>query len=210
MLKSQDILVLVKLLSIQNGLRTSSNFSRTYSNDYSDFYLKRSLSHLLSVRGLAESIVMGKSEVSECIKRLVKVGLLVIHNQNFSQILDLASLDWDINKRGFFHLVIYSFQYFFPAELKSMDFGLPTAFSKEGLNSLLAYSSPVPYIWPIQTYKSISGIAVEPMHKSIPYAAIEDNYLYEIFAIIDIFRIGSPREKHIAEKLFSEILGVSN
>ena len=153
---------------------------------------------------------MGKSEVSECIKRLVKVGLLVIHNQNFSQRLDLASLDWDINKRGFFHLVIYSFQYFFPAELKSMDFGLPTAFSKEGLNSLLAYSSPVPYIWPIQTYKSISGIAVEPMHKSIPYAEIEDNYLYEIFAIIDIFRIGSPREKHIAEKLFSEILGVSN
>ena len=208
MLKSQDILVLVKLLSIQNGLRTSSNFSRTYSNDYSDFYLKRSLSHLLSVRGLAESIVMGKSEVSECIKRLVKVGLLVIHNQNFSQRLDLASLDWDINKRGFFHLVIYSFQYFFPAELKSMDFGLPTAFSKEGPNSLLAYSSPVPYIWPIQTYKSISGIAVEPMHKSIPYAAINDEYLYEIFAIIDIFRMGSPREKHIAEKLFLDILGL--
>lgn len=208
MLKSQDILVLVKLLSIQNRLRTSSNFSRTYSNDYSDFYLKKSLSHLLSVRGLAESIVIGKSEVSECIKRLVKVGLLVIHNQNFSQRLDLASLDWDINKRGFFHLVIYSFQYFFPAELKSMDFGIPTAFSKEGLNSHLAYSSPVPYIWPIQTYKSISGIAIEPMHKSIPYAAIDDEYLYEIFAIIDIFRIGSPREKHIAEKIFFDILGL--
>jgi hypothetical protein len=209
MLKPQDILVLVKLLSIQNRLRTSSNFSSAYSNDYSDFYLKRSLSHLLSVRGLAESIVIGKSEVSECKKRLVKVGLLVIHNQNFSQRLDLASLDWDIIKRGFLNLVIYSFQYFFfPAELKSMDFGIPTAFSKEGLNSSLAYSSPIPYIWPIQTYKSISGIAIEPMHKSIPYAAIEDEYLYEIFAIIDIFRIGSPREKHIAEKLFLEILGL--
>lgn len=40
MLKSQDILVLVKLLSIQNELRTSSNFSSEYSNDYSNFYLK--------------------------------------------------------------------------------------------------------------------------------------------------------------------------
>ena len=46
------------------------------------------------------------------------------------------------------------------------------------------------------------------MHKSIPYAAINDEYLYEIFAIIDIFRMGSPREKHIAEKLFLDILGL--
>lgn len=32
----------------------------------------------LSVRGLSESIVISKSEVSECLKRLIKVGLLIV------------------------------------------------------------------------------------------------------------------------------------
>lgn len=209
MLKAQDILVLVKLLSIRRELNTSSNFNNFYSNDYSDFYRKRSLKHLLSVRGLAESVVIGKSEVSECFKRLEKVGLLVLQNEKvpFSR-LDLVNSPWEINRKAFFNLIIHSFQYFFPAEMKSMDFGIPTVFFKQSLSSYLAYSSPVPYVWPIQTYKSIAGISIEPLHKSVPYAAMEDEYLYEMFAIIDVFRLGSPREKHIAEKLLSNLLFV--
>ena len=70
----------------------------------------------------------------------------------------------------------------------------------------LSYSSSLPYIWPAQSYQSISGLAVEPLYKSVPYAALDDTFLYEVFALIDVFRIGSPREKKIAEKLLREYL----
>jgi len=79
-------------------------------------------------------------------------------------------------------------------------------FNNKKLSDHLSYSSSLPYIWPAQSYQSISGLAVEPLYKSVPYAALDDNFLYEVFALIDVFRIGSPREKKIAEKLLREYL----
>ena len=213
MVKSQDIVVLVKLISIEKMI---IKFNDLYQDEYNFYYLNdrsydsqkffdyQSISLLLSMRGLAESINISKSETAECIKRLYKIGLLTFKNQKNGERIELSNLNWEVNKRSFFKLIVNSFEFFFKTEPKAIDIGIPTVFSNELLKSHLAYSSPLPFIWPIASYKAISGIAVDPLHKSVPQASMNDQYLYEIFSLIDVFRIGSPREKKIAQNLLEE------
>lgn len=212
MIKSQDIVVLVKLISIEKMI---IKFNDLYDDEYNFYYLNdslydtqkffdfQSISLLLSMRGLAESINISKSETAECIKRLYKIGLLNFKNQRNGERIELSNLNWEVNKRSF-KLIVHSFEFFFKTEPKAIDIGIPTVFSNELLKSHLAYSSPLPFIWPMASYRAISGIAVDPLHKSVPQASMNDKYLYEIFSLIDVFRIGSPREKKIAQDLLEE------
>ena len=213
MIKSQDIVVLVKLISIEKMI---SKYRDIYGVGYDFYDLNEnlydtqkffdfeSISLLLSIRGLAESINISKSETSECIKRLHKVGLLSFKNQKIGEKLELSSLTWKVNKKSLFKLIVNSFEFFFQTEPKSIDLGIPTVFSNEILKKHLAYSSPLPFIWPMPGYNSVSGVSIDPLYKSVPHASMNDKYLYEIFSLIDVFRIGSPREKRIAQTLLEE------
>lgn len=81
MIKSQDIVVLVKLISIEKMI---IKFNDLYEDEYNFYYLNdslydtqkffdfQSISLLLSMRGLAESINISKSETAECIKGYIK------------------------------------------------------------------------------------------------------------------------------------------
>ena len=214
MIKPQDILVLVKLISIETQHQI---FKEYYSeaqlewdkleDEQLDIFLKLSAFYdSLSIRGLAEAVVISKSEVAESLKRLIKIGLLIVTSNSPFKRLELVEMQWKTNRRALLDLIIYSFQYFFHTEVGAIDIGIPTVFNNKKLSDHLSYSSSLPYIWPAQSYQSISGLAVEPLYKSVPYAALDDNFLYEVFALIDVFRIGSPREKKIAEKLLREYL----
>lgn len=214
MIKSQDILVLVKLISIEKQYIKLDNFCSNPKVDFDDlnedeldeFIELSAFYDSLSVRGLSESIVISKSEVSECLKRLIKVGLLIVNSSFPLKRLNLEEMTWKTNKKALLELILYSFQYFFHTEVSSVDIGIPTVFNNKKLSEYLSYSSSLPYIWPAQSYRSISGLSIQPLHKSVPYASLEDNFLYEIFSLIDVFRIGSPREKKIAENLLREYL----
>ncbi len=175
MIKSQDIVVLVKLISIEKMI---IKFNDLYEDEYNFYYLNdslydtqkffdfQSISLLLSMRGLAESINISKSETAECIKRLYKIGLLTFKNQKNGERIELSNLNWEVNKRSFFKLIVNSFEFFFKTEPKAIDIGIPTVFSNELLKSHLAYSSPLPFIWPIANYRSISGLAVKKKQKT--------------------------------------------
>ncbi|WP_333617013.1 MarR family transcriptional regulator [Acinetobacter variabilis] len=214
MIKPQDILVLVKLISIE---KQHQQFKEYYSEaqieweklkdeELDTFFELSAFYDSLSIRGLAESVVISKSEVSESLKRLIKVGLLLISSNSPLKRIELVEMQWTTNKRALLDLIIYSFQYFFHTEPAGIDIGIPSVFNNKKLSDHLSYSSSLPYVWPAQSYRSVSGLAVEPLYKSVPYAALDDNFLYEVFALIDVFRIGSPREKKIAEKLLREYL----
>jgi len=214
MIKPQDILVLVKLISIENQHHVFKNYYSKaqlewdkLENEELDVFLELSAFYnSLSIRGLAESVIISKSEVSESLKRLINVGLLIVTSSSPLKRLELVEMQWKTNRRALLDLIIYSFQYFFHTEASAIDIGIPTVFNNKELSDHLSYSSSLPYIWPAQSYRSVSGLAVEPLYKSVPYAALDDGFLYEIFALIDVFRIGSPREKKIAEKLLREYL----
>ncbi|MBF7691286.1 MarR family transcriptional regulator [Acinetobacter pollinis] len=214
MIKSQDILVLVKLISIEKQYMEFNNFNSNLElnfDDLSEIELDEIMElsafySSLSVRGLAESIVVSKSEVSECLKRLIKVGLLIVNSSFPLRRLNLEEMAWKVNRKALLELIIYSFQYFFHTEISSVDIGIPTVFNNNKLSEYLSYSSSLPYVWPTHSYRSISGLSVQPLHKSVPYASLDDNFLYEVFSLIDVFRIGSPRERKIAENLLREYL----
>ena len=172
-----------------------------------DVFLKLSAFYdSLSIRGLAEAVVISKSEVSESLKRLIKIRLLLLTSNSPFKRLELVEMQWKTNRKALIDLIIYSFQYFFYTEASVIDIGIPTVFNNKKLSNHLSYSSSLPYIWPAQSSKSVSGLSVEPLYKSVPYAALDDGFIYEVFCLIDVFRIGSPREKKIAEKLLREYL----
>ena len=46
----------------------------------------------------------------------------------------------------------------------------------------------------------IRGLSIEPLHPSAPRAASRDPRFYELLALVDVLRLGGPREKALAEK----------
>ena len=185
MIKPQDVLILVKLMSIENQHQIFKDYYEeaqledNLEDEKLDVFLKLSAFYdSLSIRGLAEAVVISKSEVSESLKRLIKIRLLLLTSNSPFKRLELVEMQWKTNRKALIDLIIYSFQYFFYTEA-----------------SVIAQSS-----------KSVSGLSVEPLYKSVPYAALDDGFIYEVFCLIDVFRIGSPREKKIAEKLLREYL----
>ena len=100
MIKPQDILVLVKLISIENQHQI---FKEYYSeaqlewdkleDEQLDIFLKLSAFYdSLSIRGLAEAVVISKSEVAESLKRLIKIGLLIVTSNSPFKRLELVEM----------------------------------------------------------------------------------------------------------------------
>jgi hypothetical protein len=46
----------------------------------------------------------------------------------------------------------------------------------------------------------VRGITFEPLHKTVPQAALKDPVLYELLALIDGLRDGKVRARQIAER----------
>ena len=55
------------------------------------------------------------------------------------------------------------------------------------------------YVWP-HPNGTVRGIGVEPLHPSVPFAAMQDAKLYEMLALFDALRVGRARERGMAHK----------
>ena len=55
------------------------------------------------------------------------------------------------------------------------------------------------HVWPYAKGHT-RGLAVEPLFKSVPEAALKDNRLYEYLALIDALRLGRQRESNLAKE----------
>ena len=52
-------------------------------------------------------------------------------------------------------------------------------------------------MWP-HPNGSVRGVGVEPLHPSVPFAAMQDAKLYEMLALFDALRVGKARERSMA------------
>ena len=83
--------------------------------------------------------------------------------------------------------------------------GLPTSYAAEPLKRLIAAGDePIP-VWPHPEGKS-RGIALAPLYKTVPIAAMRDPALYEKLALVDALRDGRTRERKLAEQELKKIL----
>jgi hypothetical protein len=91
---------------------------------------------------------------------------------------------------------LHGAKYAFPAVLLPLAVGVPTSHSAPAFADVFAPGS-TDFVWP-HPNGSVRGVGVEPLHPSVPYAAMQDAKLYEMLALFDALRVGKARERGMA------------
>lgn len=174
-MKSQDILLLLKLLSMEKS--EADGLEADYS-----------------VRQLEALTGISKSELSAALNRCIRVGLAARDRQTNSP---------RVNRKALLGFLISGIKYVFPVKPAELVRGIPTAFAAPVMAGKMMSAGDVINVWPDATGKD-KGQAIAPLFKSAPAAAKVDPKLYELLALVDAIRIGNAREAKLAEQLLKE------
>jgi len=91
-------------------------------------------------------------------------------------------------------------RYCFPATRGGLSRGMPTGYAASPLNEMIAPGNdPLP-VWPHKN-GVVRGEVFYPLYPSVPEAAGRNPALYELLALFDAVRGGSPRERALALEL---------
>ncbi len=101
--------------------------------------------------------------------------------------------------------LVHGVRYAFPPVNRGEARGMPTAWGAKPLAKELASSGRNAPVWPDARGKA-RGIALEPLHPSVPVAARRDESLYRLLAVVDAIRIGGARERSLAVKWLGKLL----
>lgn len=143
-------------------------------------------------KDLAESLSISPSEVSKALKRCVSAGLLHI-----------AGPEKRVNRSALLEFLTHGLKYAFPPAMGSMARGVPTAAAAEPLKSRLLEGADPPAVWPYAAGK-VRGVALAPLYKGAPKAALQDPKLYSVLALCDAIRSGRVRERNLAVELLEK------
>ena len=135
---------------------------------------------------LAKQLGMSASEVHAAIKRCLSANLAIKQDQGIVP-----------NHRNLLEFLVHGMRYVFPPERGELTRGISTAYAAEPLAQYFAGSTEPPPIWP-DAEGDTRGITLKPLYKSVPFAAKNDNQLYELLALVDAIRIGRARERQLA------------
>jgi hypothetical protein len=186
-MKSQDIVVLLKLLSLQEQEKHPESVQPHWALRGEAPY---------SVRGLEALLGISKSEINASINRSLLSGLAI---------KDRVTGRANPNRRNLRNFIVHGLKYVFPATPGAMTRGIPTAFAAPMLKNLLVSGGEYIYIWPYAEGHDM-GQSVEPLFKSVPDAVQRDERLYEYLSLVDAIRLGNQREAGLAGEHLSERL----
>ena len=143
---------------------------------------------------IAVDLSMSPSEIHAAVKRAQAAHLL--HNSELSNRPNTSALE---------EFLVHGIKYVFPAERGAASRGIPTAYAAEPLKHLIVHGDePIP-VWPYAKGGS-RGVALEPLYKTVPIAALKDPFLYKLLAIVDALRDGRVRERRLAEQELKKLL----
>ena len=95
--------------------------------------------------------------------------------------------------------LLHGLKYAFPVQRGSVTRGVPTSYAAPPLNAEIAPGDELPPVWPWPEGDT-RGVALEPLYKTAPVAALRDPVLYEFLALVDAIRDGRARERKMAER----------
>lgn len=145
-------------------------------------------------RDLSAKLHISISEISESLSRSHIGGLIDESKKNIRLI-------------GLMEFIEFGLSYVFPVVPGQIVTGIPTAYSHPFYKK--QFSGTVDYVWKSEE-GSMRGLSIEPLHKGVPQAVLEDELLYKLLSSIDILRVGRSREKKMAlEQLKMIILNES-
>ena len=183
MLKPQDIVILLKILSTMTLVK---------DNDIEK----------LSQNNLATLLCISPSEVNAGIKRLISTGLLAPYQRQMQKNMELLPI-----KPACIECLIHAVPYFIPAKLGEYTRGIPTAYAAPILQEFITLGNdPIPVGPHAEGEKK--GLTLEPLYRSVSASLLKypDPLFYDLLVLVDAIRIGSVREKSIASKLLKKIL----
>ena len=134
---------------------------------------------------LAHELGMSAAETHNAVKRARKAGLLPAGELSGVHLMALKEF------------LLHGAKYAFPADLGQVTRGIPTAYAAAPLKDQMQESVDPPPVWPHKDGTE-RGIAIEPLYKSAPEAALWDPALYELLALFDALRMGRARERQMA------------
>lgn len=179
-MKSQDIVILFKLLSLEEQEEKSPVQGPGGFASSADPY---------AVRSLEASLGISKTEISASLKRSVE-----------SKLAAKTQGTLRVNRRNLAEFVLHGLKYAFPVKPGAPQRGIPTAFAAPALAGKLINAGEDIYIWPYPKGHK-RGPAIKPLFRSAPEAALRDEWLYAYLALTDAIRIGGPRESGLAREL---------
>ncbi|TGQ84065.1 hypothetical protein EN850_00175 [Mesorhizobium sp. M8A.F.Ca.ET.207.01.1.1] len=186
-MKSQDIVVLLKLISLQEQDGQGGSGQPQWGFHGEDPY---------SVRSLESLVGISKTEINASIKRSLSSGLAI---------KDRETGRANPNRRNLHNFIVHGLKFVFPVKPGAMTRGIPTAFAAPMLKNMLVSGGEYIYIWPFAEGRDI-GQSVEPLFRSVPEAVQKDDRLYEYLALVDAIRLGNQREAGLAGERLSERL----
>lgn len=198
-MKSQDILLLLKLSSLAQGTKPLPEFGAgPRVMQERAIYQVPPDPAAFTMRALAESTGISKSEVSQAMQRCFEVGLAKPGRIDGLPIINPSALS---------EFLVYGLRYVFPVKPAELTRGVPTAWAAPVLQGLLASADPIPPVWPDPQGK-VRGQAIAPLFKSVCAAVAQDARLYALLALVDSIRIGQARERAVAgERLVAMLQG---
>lgn len=189
MMKSQDVVILLKLATLEDAEQDSDPVLRPReAAGGEDPY---------SVRGLEAALGISKTEVSASIKRSLASGIAI---------KDRKSGRPKPNRRQLREFIAHGLRFVFPARPGPMQRGMPTAFAAPVLREALHSAGSLISVWPYARGEEM-GQSVEPLFKTVPQAAERDERLYAYLALIDAIRLGNQREANLASDMLKARLG---
>lgn len=189
LVKSQDIFLLLKLLSLElpRAQAEGGDLALVLGPD------------AYSVRGLAESTGVSKSEVANAFKRCTDVGLLKTDRYSGLPV---------INRAGLLEFLVHGLRYVFPASLGGLTRGMPTGVGAPVMAGKLLSAGELLPVW-ADAEGGHMGLAVEPLFKTVPMSARRDRMLYDLLALTDALRLGRPREHAVAAQMLADKMAAS-
>ncbi|MPR03086.1 hypothetical protein F0169_14000 [Pseudomonas sp. MAFF 212408] len=108
-----------------------------------------------------------------------------------------------VRSKALLDLVTYSIRYIFPAKPGPIVRGIPTAFAAPILAGKVMSGGDLIPVWP-DAYGKSKGQEITPLYKTVPGAVKKDELLYHFLALVDAIRIGGPREAKVADAMLRE------
>jgi hypothetical protein len=141
---------------------------------------------------LGDQLGIAPSATHSCVKRAVNARLLSSTEEGLQVI-----------RPAFREFVLYGAKYSFPATVGALTRGVPTSYAALPLRALINQPDEMPPVWPSATGE-VRGTALYPLYPTVPTAIMKDPQLYECLALFDALRIGSARERELAQKLLAD------
>lgn len=184
MMKSQDVVVLLKLASLEDEAKDTGHDPPPLEPAAGE--------DPYSVRALEAALGISKTEISASLQRSIASGLAI---------KDRKTGRPKPSRRHLREFIVHGLKFVFPAKPGAMQRGLPTAFAAPVLRESLHSAGSLIWVWPYAHAKEM-GQSVHPLFKSVPQACEKDKRLYAYLALVDAIRIGNQREsKHAADLL---------